>query len=99
MKILIVSLLAFSVATKIISQDPHTMDSLTKLLLATSDDNVKASVIADLARETVYTKPDSCLYYTELGLELVNNSSVKRRFERSENFNLYSFEVIMYTIR
>jgi len=99
MKAFLVSFLAFCLATRTLSQDPHKIDSLNKLLLTTNIDTIKALTIGALGGEMVWTKPDSCLYYTELGLELINNGVIKAKLERSENFDLYAFEARMYVMR
>jgi two-component system NtrC family sensor kinase len=99
MKIFTFTIIGICLVLHGLSQDPHKVDSLNNLLLVTNDDSVKASAIRSLVGELVYTKPDSCLYYTELGLELITNSSVKIRFERSEDPNLYGFESYMYSRR
>lgn len=53
MKIVMASLFAFCVTTKGSSQDPHTVDSLSKLLQATSDETVKALAVGELARRSL----------------------------------------------
>jgi len=67
------------------SQDYHKVDSLRQLLYTTRDDTIKGLTIFGIAREYMWTKPDTCLYYTNLGLDLVADPSIKNKFERSEN--------------
>ena len=40
--------------------------------------------------------PDSCLYFANLGLELVKENPVREKFEKSENPLLSQFEMLMY---
>ena len=99
MKIFIATILAIPFALNGFSQNPRLIDSLNKVLLTSKEDSTKAIALAHLAEELVYTKPDSCIYYTDLGLELISDKAIRGRFERSENFDLYSFETRMYSRR
>ena len=79
------------------SQDSHKIDSLKRILLASSDDTLKGHVIWGLCQEFIYTKPDSCLYYAAMGFDLIKNPIIKKQFESSNNFYLQNFEVGLYT--
>jgi signal transduction histidine kinase len=89
-------------------QDYHRVDSLTKLLYATGNPATGA-VIFWLAYEYMWTKPDTCLYYTKIGFELIGDPSIKDQFEKSERKSslevtedepqdLPTFEMDMYWI-
>jgi two-component system, NtrC family, sensor kinase len=78
-------------------QDYHKVDSLRQLLYTTQDDAIKGSTILWLAREYMWTRPDTCLYYTKKGLDLISDQSIRNKFDRYENF-LHSFEIRMYWI-
>src|SRR5438477_5662606 len=77
------------------SQDYHRVDSMKQLLYTTQEDTIKGSTILSLAYEYMWTKPDTCLYYTRKGLDLISDQSISNKFDRHENF-LYSFEIRMY---
>ena len=73
----------------------HT-DSLKRLLTITREDSLKALAIGELADIYLYSRPDSCLYFANLGLELIKERSVREQFENSNNPQLYRFEMLMY---
>jgi len=79
-------------------QENHRIDSLIHVLTNARDDSSKAIAIWSLGREYVYYKPDSCLFYARMGLDLVKDQSVKDLFLKTDNPLLYSFELRMYSI-
>jgi len=94
MKILVSILLNICLSVNALCQDPYLVDSLNKLLFNTDDDTLKGLAIRSLIDEYVFNKPDSCLYYTNMGLELIKNKSIEKKFE---NAKMYSFEQDMYS--
>ena len=94
MKIIVSILLNICLSANALCQDPYLVDSLNKLLFNTDDNTVKGLAIRSLIDEYVFTKPDSCLYYTNMGLELIKDKSIEKEFE---NAKMYSFEQEMYS--
>ncbi|HET7001239.1 MAG TPA: hypothetical protein VFI33_08020, partial [Puia sp.] len=73
------------------------MDSLKSRLAHSTEDSSKGLAIREICRNYVYNNPDSCLYYSNLGLELIRNRSVREKFEATNNPYLYGFEWRMYS--
>jgi signal transduction histidine kinase len=82
--------------TNSFSQDYHYVDSLKQLLSSAKDDTITGLATWGLAYEYMWTKPDTCLYYTKKGFDLISDPSVRNKFDRSAN--LSSFEIQMYWI-
>ncbi len=80
------------------TQDPHKIDSLKHLLTNAKEDTISALAIWELCREYIYAIPDSALYYTGLGLELIDDKDIRRKFQNTNNPILYAFETRMYSV-
>ena len=66
------------------------------MLSSAQDDTITGLATWGLAYEYMWTKPDTCLYYTKKGFDLIGDPSVRNKFEGSAN--LSSFEIQMYWI-
>src|SRR4051812_9049380 len=98
MKIIFTILTVLTMFLSVSGQGNRRVDSLINVLANVKDDSSKALTIWALCRAYVYYKPDSCLFYTGMGLELMKNKSVKELFLNTNNPLLYSFEMKMYAI-
>lgn len=95
-KMPILALLLFCGPVKNFGQVYLQADSLERLLDRSKNDTDKALIIEQLADIYLYSHPDSCLYFANLGLELVKENPVREKFEKSENPLLSQFEMLMY---
>jgi two-component system, NtrC family, sensor kinase len=96
MKITGFILILFSYSVSGLGQDHHQIDHLKSLLAHSEEDSSKGLTIREICRIYVYTNPDSCLFYANLGLELIKNRSIREKFEKSNNHFLNGFEWRMY---
>ncbi|HLY71408.1 MAG TPA: hypothetical protein VKR53_16855, partial [Puia sp.] len=94
MKLIIAVLAGICWASNVRCQDPHVVDSLDRLLVNNIGDTAKGAIITALVNEYVFTKPDSCLYFTNMGLDLVKEQSVRNKFEAA---GMDIFEQSMYS--
>jgi two-component system, NtrC family, sensor kinase len=98
MKFKIFVILLISCSIKSLGQKDYQIDSLKRLLTHSTEDSVKAKVIIQLVYEYLRNRPDSSIYYANLGLDLVRQESTKERFEKTDDPDLYGFEGIMYSL-
>ncbi|MGC4037000.1 MAG: ATP-binding protein [Chitinophagaceae bacterium] len=98
MKILTFIIAGFAIAVNTYCQDYHRIDSLKQILNTAHDDQTRGLAISELSGEYMWTQPDTCLYYTNMGLDLIRTPSIKSKFEISGNPFLRFFEIRMYSV-
>lgn len=96
MKTLYVSILSICFYVNALCQDYHKVDSLKKILLTSQEDTIKGSMIWALTKEYMWIKPDTTLYYSNMGLALIKNQEIKNEFQIYSDPLLRSFEIRMY---
>jgi signal transduction histidine kinase len=97
MKIKIFVIILISCSIKSSGQKDYQIDSLKHILTRSIEDSVKAKVIIQLVDKYLRNQPDSSIYYANLGLELIRAEPTKELFEKTNDPDLYGFEMIMYS--
>lgn len=72
-------------------QDFNKIDRLKETLTTTQSDTIKGLMIYSLATEYMWIKPDTTLYYSNMGLELIKDPEIQNQFQDAKNPILRSF--------
>ena len=83
MKFLIAAFFSICLSTTALAQDPHMVDSLENMLDISNNAVQKTLAVYTLAKEFRFTKPDSCLYYANIGLELIKDQAINEKIEKA----------------
>jgi two-component system NtrC family sensor kinase len=79
-----------------VSSQSQNIDSLKNILQHAKEDTSKGLAIMSLVSGYMWSKPDSCLYYANVGLKLIENDDIRSEFKDSKNFLLSIFHIAMY---
>ncbi|MBI5219977.1 MAG: tetratricopeptide repeat protein [Bacteroidia bacterium] len=78
MKKLLFYFLLLLISNPLFSQENNPADSLLKILNTTKNDTVKANILIDLFKETVYSNPEKARKFAKDGLEISQNADYKK---------------------
>jgi two-component system, NtrC family, sensor kinase len=78
------------------AQDPLRIDSLNKVFAASHNDILTGLTALDLAAEFVYIKPDSSLYFSNIGFDLLKEPIVQRQLETAKEYS-YEAQLCMHS--
>jgi tetratricopeptide (TPR) repeat protein len=92
----LIIVLSLLLACRTQAQNYRRIDSLKAILNTTTADTTKGVAIWTLVDEYQYTRPDTGLYYARMGLDLIQNKTIRAEFDQSKNPLLYSFAIRMY---
>jgi tetratricopeptide (TPR) repeat protein len=84
MKFLLAATMIFFLNAGCFAQDPYGIDSLNKVFAASHNDIVTGLTALELAEEFVYVKPDSSLYFANIGFDLLKEPIVQNQLENAK---------------